>query len=89
MMHVGWLAVGCVLGMFNVTTQHWTVNRLQPQFPGRAIIWTVGGMFLRWLLVAGVLALALNYGLVSALLVVGGIWLARWIMLVWWLEIGV
>ena len=83
-MNVLWLMLGLALGGLNAWTQRWTVARLRPSAPRRALTWTIGGAVLRWGLVACLLGAALGQGLAAALLVCVGLALARWSSLYWW-----
>jgi len=74
----GWLLTGGALGILNFVTQRWTVARLHPSAPRRAVAWAVGGALLRWALTAGLLFVALRQGAWPALLAFAGLWLARW-----------
>lgn len=78
-----WLLVGVALGLLNTATQWWTVNRLHPDTPGRAVGLTIGGAALRWVLVVALLIVALRQGVQPTLLVFGGLWLGRWVLLGW------
>ncbi len=71
--------------MANALTLRWTVARLHPNTPHRAVAWTTGGLILRWSLVAGLLIVALQNGIAPALLAFAGLWLTRW-STVWWLH---
>jgi hypothetical protein len=85
MMFILWPLTGGIVGMANALTLRWTVARLHPDMPRRAVAWTIGGLILRWILVAGLLIAALQYGIASALLAFTGLWLTRW-GTVWWLN---
>lgn len=84
-MSLVWFLAGIILGWFHITTQRWTVNRLQPDRVGQARLYTTGGFLLRLLLAAGLFLIVLPQGLGPALWVLGGLWLSRWGLL-WWLA---
>jgi hypothetical protein len=83
-LNVLWLLLGTALGGLNAWTQRWTVARLRPSAPRCALTWALGGAVLRWGLVAGLLGAALQRELGAALLVCGGLALARWSSIYWW-----
>jgi hypothetical protein len=73
-----WLIAGGAIGVLNGLGLRWTVARLRPEAPGRAVAWALGGAMLRWGLAASLLIAALRHGVVPALLAFAGLWLARW-----------
>jgi len=73
-----WLLTGGAIGILNFMTRCWTVARLHPSAPRRAVAWTVGGALLRWGLASSLLIVALRQGVWPALLAFAGLWLARW-----------
>ena len=72
-----WLLVGGAIGFLEAVTMWWTVARLRPGAPQRVVIWVVGGIVVRWGLDAGLLAVALQQGIVPGLLAFAGLWLSR------------
>jgi hypothetical protein len=83
MTFVSWLFTGGAVGVLNGLTLWWTVARLQPDAPCRAVAWALGGVMLRWGLAAGLLITALQRGIVPGLLAFAGLWLVRWGMACW------
>lgn len=81
-MNLVWLFCGGVVGLFNIATQWWLINQLRPESTNQGLIWTMGSL-LRWLLIAGLFILALQYGPVPAVLVLAGLWITRWSLLGW------
>ncbi len=69
--------------MLNVLTLRWTMARLRPGAPRRAVAWILGGALLRWSLAVGLLVAALQRGIVLGLMAFAGLWLARWGMVCW------
>ncbi len=82
-----WFILGAALGGLSAWMQRWTVARLCPSAPRRALAWTLGGATLRWALMASLLIGALQQGLVPGLLVCAGLSSARW-GLVWRWSVG-
>ena len=78
-----WLFIGGTVGVWNGLTLWWTVIRMRPGAPRRAVAWAFWGAMLRLSLAAGLLIAALQQGIVPALLVFSGLWLARWAMACW------
>lgn len=78
-----WLVVGIVAGVFQVSAQWWTVNRLQPDTPGAAAWWTVAAALGRLTVMAALLLVALAYSIAAGLLVFLGWWLVRWPLIIW------
>jgi hypothetical protein len=73
-----WLLTGGSIGMVNTLSLQWTVARLHPDAPRRAVTWTVMGALLRWGLAAALLIAALQHGVASTLVAFSGLWLVRW-----------
>jgi len=83
MMMALWLCAGGIIGVLSGLSLRWTVGFLRPGTTGRAVILTMAGAILRWGLAAGLLFLALQRGVVPALLAFAGQWLARWGVVYW------
>ncbi|HUX77325.1 MAG TPA: hypothetical protein VMY40_11860 [Anaerolineae bacterium] len=79
-----WMLAGGAIGTLSGLTARWTVARLGPTAPGRAVSWTVAGAMVRWSLAAGLLIAALQRGIAPTLLAFAGLWLARWGIVYWW-----
>jgi len=73
-----WLFTGLAVGALNGLTLRNSVARLRPGVPGRAVAWIVSGALLRLGLVAGLLIVALQRGVLPGLFAFAGLWLARW-----------
>lgn len=75
-----WLPIGITAGILNGLTLRWTVDRLRPDavLIGAPLI--AMGFVLRLGLSAGLLATALQRGIVPGLLACAGLWLARWLV---------
>jgi uncharacterized membrane protein len=78
-----WLGLGSTLGLFTLTMQWWTINRLLSSESNRAVAVAVGGMIVRLALVAGLLIVALKENILAGILVLIGWWLVRSVSLVW------
>lgn len=84
MSYLFWFLAGAVLGAGNGLMQRWTVDRLDAEAAAPALLLVAGGGLLR-LLAAGVLLfVALQQGIVAALVAVAGLTLARWALLLAW-----
>jgi hypothetical protein len=77
-MILSWWVAGFAVGLFNGWTIWWTADRLRPGVSHRIVVWVLGGASLRWTLATGLLAAALQRGIVPGLLAFFGLWLARW-----------
>ena len=86
-MAVVWLIAGALVGWVSILTQVWTVARLCPRMPRQGLWLLIGGMLLRWTLIAGLLSVALRQGIVAGLLAFAGLWVTRWV-LVWRIHTG-
>ena len=73
-----WLCAGGITGVLSGLSLRWTVGFLRPGATGRAVILTMAGVILRWVLTASLLVAALQRGAAAALLAFFGLWLARW-----------
>jgi hypothetical protein len=78
-----WLFTGGSVGLLNGLSLRWTVARLRPAVPGRAVVWALGGALLRWGLAAVLLVIALQDGVMPGLLAFAGLRLARWGIVCW------
>lgn len=83
-----WLCAGGITGVLSGLSLRWTVGFLRPGATGRAVILTMAGVLLRWVLTASLLVAALQRGAAAALLAFFGLWLARWGMVYWELTYG-
>jgi hypothetical protein len=81
-----WLPIGIIIGTLNGLTLRWTVERLRP---GTALIGVplvaLGGL-LRLGFATALLILASQYGIMPCLLSFAGLWLARWIIILFTLP---
>ena len=80
---VVWFGLGNLLGLFNLSMQWWTINRLLSSQPNRAAALAVGGLIVRLALVACLLIVALKENVLAAILLLSGWWLARSASLIW------
>lgn len=78
-----WLVIGLGVGLVQVLTQWWTVNRLRPGTRSAALRWIVIGALGRWMVTAAVLLLALSTSISAGLLAFAGWWLGRWPLIIW------
>ncbi|MEA3397655.1 MAG: hypothetical protein U9R05_09370 [Chloroflexota bacterium] len=78
-MAVVWLIAGALVGWVSILIQVWTVARLCPRTPRRGLGLLIGGMLLRWALIAGLFSVALRQGIVAGLWAFAGLWVARWL----------
>lgn len=83
-MNLLWFALGALWGVLGTLALRWSVARVQPESPGRALPLVVGGSLLRLGLVALLLLAALRQGIVPALLLLVGMLLTRSILLLVW-----
>ena len=83
-----WLCAGGITGVLSGLSLRWTVGFLRPGATGRAVILTMAGAILRWVLTASLLIAALQRGAAAALLAFFGLWLARWGIVYWELTYG-
>ena len=79
-----WFLGGLSVGLLNAWAMSAAVRRLDPAASAHSVYWIVGGMAARWVLIAALLVLALQQGIVPVLLALGGLWIARWAALGWW-----
>lgn len=77
-----WLALGALWGWASVAFQVWTVKRLEARPSPLAVAWLVGGFGVRLGWIALLLIVALQQGIGPGLSAFGGIWLARWLMII-------
>jgi len=88
MTFISWLVTGGTIGVLNGLSLRWTVARLRPDAPRRAVALAMAGTLLRWSLVAGLLIAALRHGIAPGLLAFVGLWLARWGVVCWFNSHG-
>ena len=73
-----WFLAGVLLSGLSLIGQVWTVNRLDPYSqPPWVWLWLVAAPILRWVLVVGLLVIALRQGVEAGLLTFLGLWLGR------------
>lgn len=82
-----WLLAGFLVGVLNVATIAGTVGCLQHnghvRSPFAALFTLLGGFALRLFLVMFVLVVALRHSAATGLFTFAGIWLGRWLVLLW------
>jgi hypothetical protein len=74
--------LGILVGTLNVLSQAWTLQRITPASPRAAYIWVFAGFVLRTALAIALLLIAVQSGVIAALLALAGILIGRWIALV-------
>jgi hypothetical protein len=81
-----WLSAGLTIGILNGLTLRWTVSRLRPDtaLVGVPLV-TLGGL-LRLGLATALLIFASQHGIMGCLLSFAGLWLARWIVILFTLP---
>ncbi|HEY89071.1 MAG TPA: hypothetical protein G4N98_04965, partial [Thermoflexia bacterium] len=72
-----WFGVGLLSGWSTIALHVWGVSRLGTRSSVGILVWIQAGLFLRWLLLAVTLALALQAGIRTGLAAFAGIWLMR------------
>ena len=82
-MAASWLLAGGIIGILSGLSLRRTVTGMHPGASGRAVILAMAGAILRWGLATGLLFLAVERGIVPALLAFAGLWLTRWGMVYW------
>ncbi|MGC9394739.1 MAG: ATP synthase subunit I [Anaerolineae bacterium] len=82
-----WLLGGFLVGLLNVALVAGTVSRLQHNGnvrpPKAALSTTLRGFALRLILSMLVLVVALRHSVAAGLFTFAGIWLGRWMVLLW------
>jgi hypothetical protein len=83
-----WLSAGLTIGTLNGLTLRWTVSRLHPETSLIGVPLVALGGLLRLGLATALLLLASQHGMMSCLLSFAGLWLARWIVILFTLFPG-
>lgn len=78
-----WLLAGALVGVLNGLTRWWTVARLRAKMEGSPLGLTLGGMTVRLILVAALLTVGLQRGILPGLLAFAGLWLTRSATVIW------
>ncbi len=78
-----WAVAGVGVGIVNGFSRWKTVSDISPTAVAGSLLLTLGGMVLRLGLVAGVLIGSLRHGIISGLLAFAGLFITRWIMVLW------
>lgn len=81
-----WLSTGLTIGILNGLTLRWTVSRLRPEtaLVGAPLV-ALGGL-LRLGLATALLVFASQHGIIPCLLSFAGLWLARWMVILFTLS---
>lgn len=79
-----WLILGIVVGTLSGIMQWWSVSRLAPNATVMTANGIVLGAFARWTVVAVLFIAALRMGAVPALLAFAGLFVAKWLIIVWY-----
>jgi hypothetical protein len=84
-----WLCAGLAVGVLNAASIAGTIGRMRPggeKSPPPPFFLIASGFTLRLALAALVLIGGLRQSAAAGLLAFAGIWLARWLMVWWWLK---
>jgi hypothetical protein len=76
--------LGAGLAIFLLKSQQWSVSLVDPLKPKFSKGLIIGGGFIRWLIIAAFLLLALSHSVVSMLLMFFSLLIARVILLAIW-----
>jgi hypothetical protein len=77
-----WFLAGAGLGAVAGLSQHWTVEHLDREAPGRVLPLVLGGMLIRVALAGVLLFGAIQFGIWPALAALAGLLVARTVMLI-------
>lgn len=78
-----WVLAGVGVGIVNGLSRWRTVSHISPTAVAGSLRLALGSMVLRLGLVAGVLIGSLRHGIISGLLAFAGLFITRWIMVLW------
>lgn len=78
-----WPLAGGLVGIVNGLTRWTTISYLSSAAVTRSLILVLGGMVVRLGFVAGLLIAGLKQGIDAGLLAFAGLWVTRWIIVVW------
>lgn len=78
-----WPFAGGLVGIVNGLTRWTTISYLSSEAVTRSLVLVVGGMVVRLGFVAGLLIAGLKQGIAAGLLAFAGLWITRWIIVVW------
>jgi|GEM_PF-747556 len=78
-----WLLLGVVTACLNGLARWWTVSRLRAEMGHSALWLTLSTLVVRLALVTALLVAALQQGIASGLAAFAGLWLSRWITVIW------
>ena len=79
-----WLLLGAGTSLLFLNMQKWSVEKITPAKPLASQVLVLGGMVLRWVLVALILTLALKRDPLAALITFAAFMLARLVILAIW-----
>lgn len=79
-----WLLLGAGTALIFLLTQKWSVQKISPNKPVLSQLLILGGMLLRWSLIAVILVLALKRASLAGLIVFGAFIVTRLIILAAW-----
>ena len=79
-----WLLLGAGTSLFFLNMQKWSVEKITPDKPLASQVLVLGGMVLRWALIALILILALKRDPLAALIVFAAFMLTRLVILAIW-----
>ena len=81
-----WLFAGLTIGLLNGLTLRWTVGHLRPDTALIGVPLVALGGLLRLGLATALLILASQHGMIPCLLSFAGLWLARWMVILFTLS---
>lgn len=81
-----WAFAGLIVGTLSFLLLEWTVNRIRAQEGRHTWLWLGLGGLLRILLAGAMLLLAVKQGLSQVLFAFVGLWLTRWVLVVWYAK---
>ncbi|MBG0787028.1 MAG: ATP synthase subunit I [Anaerolineaceae bacterium] len=79
-----WILLGIGTALFFLWMQKWSVQQIAPDKPVASQILILGGMLIRWVLIALVLILALRFSPVAGLIVFASFMITRLVVLATW-----
>jgi hypothetical protein len=79
-----WMILGAGTAYLFLRTQKWSVQRITPEKPVLSQVLVLGGMLLRWLMIALILILAFQRSALAGLLVFITFMIVRLVILALW-----
>ena len=81
LLYIFWMFTGATLAFFYIKSQQWSVFVINPRCPRRSTLLIIGGAFMRWLIIATTLILALRISFITMLLTFSAFLIAKFLML--------